>query len=70
MDLLEATPAFIHCQEGSDFRGTDISSCRQSIGALLFVDCREVVPFSESPFKEIPLYTSSIYSSVAWPMST
>ena len=38
-----------------------ISSCRESIGALLLVHYIEVVPSSESPFREVPLYTSMFY---------
>ena len=60
MDLLEAAPAFVCCSELGrfTFRGTDlfISSCRESIGISLFVHCREVIPISESPFREVPLH--------------
>ena len=50
MDLLEAVPVFVCFSElgGSTFRGTSISSSRESIHALLHVHYREVVPISES----------------------
>ena len=50
MYLLEAAPAFVLCLElgGSTFRGTDLLAFlgNQSISALLFVHCREVIPIS------------------------
>ena len=63
MELLQAAPAFICCLElgGSAFRGIDLLTLvgNQSVPyalCLTFVHCIEVVPISESPFREVPLY--------------
>ena len=50
MDLLEAASAFVRWLK---LGGSAISSCRELIGALLFVHCIEVVPISESLCREV-----------------
>ena len=58
MDFLEATPDFIHFQQ----MYRSLSSQRESIGALLFVHCREEVPISENPLQRLnsnKLFTNS-----------
>ena len=62
MNLLETPAQLLSLFElgRSALRGTDLLDLvgNQS-GALLFVHCREIVPISESPFREVPLYQST-----------